>query len=454
MSPMHLDLTPKAGQQLAMTPQMQTAIRLLQMNSLEIKDYLSQAMLANPMLAFGDEANPAEPNDDIDWQDYFAQMDAAPTVREETQPSETHYRPEAWRKPVATLAEHLLLQLHTKGDINQAIGEYIIGCIDADGYLSMDPDAAARQLNTTPAAVAAALAAIQTFDPTGVGARDIGECLAIQLRQLGLWTPEGQMLLDDHLLDVANNQFKKVAAVTGMPADKITRFKMLLTELNPRPGAAFDPEEPVDYIIPDGSIQWVDGELLIHVNEISAPRLTLSRFYRRMLGHPDTPETKAYLEACLNKARFVIQCIDMRRETIRKILTGIATYQIDYFFSRSRNLRPMTQSQLAEMTGVHASTVSRAIRGKYVRTPRGTASLKSFFTLGYESDLGQLSVDGVKAQLSTWIQAEDPAHPLSDQALTDRLNEHGCAIARRTVAKYRESLGLPVAARRRRPSKH
>ena len=246
MSPMHLDLTLKAGQQLAMTPQMQTAIRLLQMNSLDIKDYLSQTMLENPMLVFQGETDTSEPDDAINWPDYFDQMDAAPTVREETRPSEERYRPEAWRKPVATLAEHLLLQLHTKGDINQAIGEYIIGCIDADGYLSMDPDAAARQLNTTPAAVAAALAAIQTFDPAGVGARDIGECLAIQLRQLGLWTPEGQMLLDDHLLDVANNQFKKVAAVTGMPADEITRFKMLLTELNPRPGAVFDTEEPVD----------------------------------------------------------------------------------------------------------------------------------------------------------------------------------------------------------------
>lgn len=453
MSPMHLDLTLKAGQQLAMTPQMKTAIRLLQMNSLEIKDYLSQTMLENPMLVFQGETDTSEPDDAINWPDYFDQMDAAPTVREETRPSEERYRPEAWRKPVATLEEYLLLQLHTRDDIDTAIGEYIIGCIDADGYLSMDSDAA-RQLDVSPAAVAAALSAIQTFDPTGVGARNIGECLSIQLRQLGLWTPEGQMLLDEHLLDVANNQFKKVAAATGIPADKITRFKMLLTELNPRPGAAFDTEEPVDYIIPDGSIQWVDGELIIHINEISAPRLTLSRFYRRMLDHPDTPETKAYLEDCLNKARFIIQCIDMRRETIRKILTGIATYQIDYFFSRSRNLRPMTQSQIAEMAGVHASTVSRAIRGKYVRTPRGTASLKSFFKRGYESDLGQLSVDGVKAQLSAWIQAEDPAHPLSDQDLTDRLNEHGCAIARRTVAKYRESLRLPVAARRRRPPKH
>lgn len=453
MSPMHLDLTLKAGQQLAMTPQMQTAIRLLQMNSLEIKDYLSQTMLENPMLVFQGETDTSEPDDAINWPDYFDQMDAAPTVREETHPSEERYRPEAWRKPVATLEEYLLLQLHTKGDIDTAIGEYIIGCIDADGYLSMDSDAA-RQLGVSPAAVAAALAAIQTFDPAGVGARNIGECLSLQLRQLGLWTPEGQMLLDEHLLDVANNQFKKVAAATGIPADEITRFKMLLTELNLRPGAVFDTEEPVDYIIPDGSIQWVDGELIIHINEVSAPRLTLSRFYRRMLDHPDTPETKAYLEDCLNKARFIIQCIDMRRETIRKILTGIAIYQIDYFFSRSRNLRPMTQGQLAEMAGVHASTVSRAIRGKYVRTPRGTASLKSFFKRGYESDLGQLSVDGIKAQLSAWIREEDPAYPLSDQALTDRLNEHGCAIARRTVAKYRESLGVPIAARRRRPPKH
>ena len=236
MSPMHLDLTLKAGQQLAMTPQMQTAIRLLQMNSLEIKDYLSQTMLENPMLVFQGETDTSEPDDAINWPDYFDQMDAAPTVREETRPSEERYRPEAWRKPVATLEEYLLLQLHTKGDIDTAIGEYIIGCIDADGYLSMDSDAA-RQLGVSPAAVAAALAAIQTFDPAGVGARNIGECLSIQLKQLGLWTPEGQMLLDEHLLDVANNQFKKVAAATGIPADEITRFKMLLTELNPRPSS-------------------------------------------------------------------------------------------------------------------------------------------------------------------------------------------------------------------------
>lgn len=448
MSALELDLNLKQRQQLAMTPQMQQSIRILNMNSLEIKDYLSKEMLENPMLSY-DKSHESNETPEIDWQSYFKEMDNTPAAPTSYDPDAEIWHPEPHRKQNETLEEHLLLQLHTHDTIDNRIGEYLIGCIDDDGYLNFDLTAAAGQLGVSEETIAATLAEIQKFDPSGVGARNIGECLSIQLKALSQWNETRQMLIDDYLLPIANNQFKKVAAATKLPAHDIAAFKLLLTELNPRPGAEFDSDTPTEYILPDGSISAIDGKLVIHINEIGSPRLTLNAVYRRLLAHPDSEKTKAYLEDCLNRAQFVISCIEMRKETIRKILTAIADTQSDYFFSRTHYLKPMTQSEIAEVAGVHESTVSRAIRGKYVRTPRGTFALKAFFTRGYEQGDTDISVDGIKDTLEKWIAAEDPAHPLSDQALSDQFESKGISIARRTVAKYRKELGLPNASKRK-----
>lgn len=455
MSALELDLNLKTSQRLTLTPQMQQSIRILNMNSLEVKEYLAKEMLENPMLSFDKNHETAENSEtrEIDWQSYFKEMDSTPAAPTAYDADAEVWHPEPHRRTAETLEEHLLLQLHTHAQIDDRLGEYIIGCIDGDGYINIDLAAAADALDVTQAEMQKTLAAVQTFDPSGVGARDIGECLSLQLRALDEWNETRQMLIDDYLLPIANNQFAKVAAATKIPAADIAAFKMLLTELNPRPGAAFDSDAPTEYILPDGSISNVDGKLVVHINEIGAPRLTLNAVYRRMLANPDSEKTKAYLEACLNRARFVISCIDMRRETIRKILTAIAEAQADYFFSRTHYLRPMTQSEIAAVAGVHESTVSRAIRGKYVRTPRGTFAIKDFFTRGYENgagDAAEISVDGIKDTLEKWIAAEDPAHPLSDQALSDKFEAKGVTIARRTIAKYRKELGLPNASKRKK----
>ncbi|MGN0194805.1 MAG: RNA polymerase factor sigma-54 [Pseudoramibacter sp.] len=455
MSALELDLNIKAQQKLVMTPKMQMAIRVLNMNSLEIKDFVSAQVMENPMLEIGKgESASEEERPEIDWQSYLKELDKTPAEQTAYDKDAEVWHPEPHKKNTETLESHLMLQLHLHGDIDQAVGAYIVGCIDSDGYLFMDEAAAAETLGVSEQEIEQSIAAIQTFDPIGVGARNIGECLSIQLKALGQWSEDRQMLLDRYLLPIANQEFKKVAAATGFSAAQLAAFKMQLTELNPRPGAVFEEDEPTEYIMPDGSIVNVDGRLVVHINEIGAPELTLSAVYRRMLAHPDCEKTQAYLEACLEKARFVISCIEMRRETIRKILAAIAEFQANYFFSRSHYLKPMTQSTVAERAGVHESTVSRAINGKYVRTPRGTFAIKDLFTHGVATDTAgtEISVDCIKSEIRQYIQDEDPAHPLSDQAISDLFAEKNVPVARRTVAKYRKAMGLPNASKRRCPA--
>jgi RNA polymerase sigma-54 factor len=452
MSTLELDLNTKAQQKLVMTPKMQLAIRVLNMNSLEIKDFVSAQVMENPMLEIEKgESAPDEEHREIDWQSYLKELDKTPAEQTAYDKDAEVWNPEPHRKNNETLESHLMLQMHLRGDIDEAVGAYIVGCIDSDGYLFMDEAAAAEALGVSSQEIERSIAVIQTFDPIGVGARNIGECLSIQLKALGQWSEDRQMLLDQYLLPIANQEFKKVAAATGVSTAHLAAFKMQLTELNPRPGAVFEEDEPTEYIMPDGSIVNVDGRLVVHINEIGAPKLTISALYRRMLAHPDCEKTQDYLEACLEKARFVINCIEMRRETIRKILTVIAEHQADYFYSRSPYLKPMTQSTVAGMAGVHESTVSRAINGKYVRTPRGTFAIKDLFTHGVVSEAtgAEISVDCIKNEIRQYIQDEDPAHPLSDQAISDLFAEKNVSIARRTVAKYRKALGFPNASKRR-----
>lgn len=457
-----LDLDIKPSQKLALTPKMREAIEILQMNSLQIKNTVEEAMLENPMLSMDEDPLSAEsqsaekaPNTDaassdtMDWQEYYESMQNGSVKGDLARPdfSELPDPLQKARHSDISLDFYLRLQLRLHADIPQKAGAYIIDHIDEDGYLWMDADQAEADLGLSLSELESVLKMIQTFDPPGVGARGIGECLSLQLKANDLWTPERQMLIDDWLLGIANNAFKKVAKATGHTEKSIADFKMMLKELNPRPGSVFDKEEPNAYIVPDGSIEWIDGQLTVHINDLGAPHLHISPFYYNMLKQTDSEAAQAYLENCLNKAHFLMDCIDMRRRTLTQTITAIAEFQEDYFLSRAKLLKPMTLDQIADMTGVHPSTISRAVKDKAIRTPRGTFPLKRFFAAGLPGD-SRVSVDAVHEAIRQIIQEEDPTAPLSDQAITEKLSAKGIDISRRTVAKYRTELGIPAKSKR------
>ena len=451
----------KTTQKLALTPQMRQSIEILQMNCVELKNRIDQEMLENPVLEFNDtaltseDAGPAEEpkkkeNDEaIDWQDYFEKIQNGDYSVHNGQVAEEKPDPfNQYKTGEMSLKEYLSLQLHSAPQIDQTLGEGVIDAIDDDGYLYLDEAAFAREHGVSDAVLQETITAVQAFDPPGVGARNIGECLIIQIDQLGLLTVANQRLIEEHLLDIANNQFGKVAKATGEKEQDIRDLKMLMKEMNPRPGSAFSKEAPVEYVLPDGSIEWIDGKLVVHINDISAPRLRISRFYERMLKSDD-PKARAYLEERLDRARFLIQAITMRRETIRRIVTAIAEYQEDYFCFHNQYPKALTMHQVARMAEVHESTVSRAIRGKYIRTPQGIFELKCFFKRGYGEGKTDISADGIKAIIKQMIEGEDPKKPVSDQVIADRLKQEGFDVARRTVAKYREAMGILATSKRR-----
>ncbi len=220
---------------------------------------------------------------------------------------------------------------------------------------------------------------IQQFDPAGVGARDIKECLLIQLRQEGYDEEEYENLVNNYLTDLAENQFKRVSQETGISTSELAEFKELIKTLEPKPGRQFTNFDGVKYIIPDGSIEWIDNELVVQINDISAPRLQINSFYQGMLKtRNENEDTKKYIEKKLDSAAFLIKSIEQRRDTIRKVIEAIAHYQENFFREGVEDLKPLTLKAIADMIEVHESTVSRAIRGKYVQTPKGTFSLKFF----------------------------------------------------------------------------
>lgn len=456
------------SQKLVLTQQMRESIEILQMTCMELKQHIGEELLSNPLLE-QDDTTPekvedheaqteerTESADAMEWEDYFGNgYEPSYTKGSLANEDDTGFDFERHQYSEMSLQDYLRFQLETSALGGDSTLEYLchhlIEIIDGDGYLFTETHKLAEAWGVSVPQVEKALAVIQGFDPPGVGARSIGECLTLQLEALGLCTPTRRMLLAEHLLDIANNRFKKVAKATAIPEATIAAFKMQLKELNPRPGCVFEAEEALEYVMPDGSIEWVDGKLMVHINDLSAPRLTINRVYRQMLTQRDAcdEKTKDYIKGNLDKALALVKNIDKRRETIRRIMTIIGEVQADYFLSHCDHLLPLTLKEVAQRAEVHESTVSRAVRGKYIQTPKGIYALRDFFKRGYAAGDTAVSSNGIMTIIRELIGAENPKKPLSDQKIADALGARGIDIARRTVAKYRESMDLPPASGRK-----
>ncbi|MDR7866462.1 MAG: RNA polymerase factor sigma-54 [Sporomusaceae bacterium] len=443
-------------QKLVMTPQLRQAIAILQLSSLELSEMVEQELLENPVLETEEKA-PAEPveeepNDRIseyfEWANYFDDgTDPGYTPPGEEKPSFTTFVSAA-----STLHEHLEFQLHLTllDEKARAVGQYLIGCIDENGYLCGTLAEAAHNLGVAEETVTTVLGVIQTFDPAGVGARDLRECLLIQAEQRSVDAPLALAIIDKYLDEVAAGHFKNIADKLDCTPHDVQRAVDFIRTLDPKPGRAFDAGDQPCYIIPDVTIERVAGNYIIIINDHNIPHLTINPYYRRVVRDADS-EAKKFVEGRINAAVWLIRSIEQRRRTLYNVVETIIELQRDFFDHGPKYLRPLTMKKVADKVGIHESTVSRAIANKYADTPHGLFSLRAFFSAGLQGADGEaLSAATVKRQIKELGAAEDPVQPLSDQAITEILIGRGVAVSRRTVAKYREELNIQSSSKRRR----
>ncbi|MBW1740188.1 MAG: RNA polymerase factor sigma-54 [Deltaproteobacteria bacterium] len=464
-------------QQLVLTPQLQQAIKLLQLSRLELLDAIKQEMEENPLLEDAPEEVPsgdgaadkliASPQElsslkpvtveetaraDIDWSNYLEEYNAPGPIYFEAEERETpEYENFFVRRQ--SLNEHLLWQLllSLPNKKEEKIGSAIIGNLNKDGYLQATVDEIATLTGEDATEVEKVLSKMQSFDPLGVCARDLKECLLIQARQLGLEDSIVVPIIQNHLKHLENKNYKMISRALGVPVDDVLAAVEIIIRMEPKPGRQFNDEDP-QYISPDVFVYKVGDEFVVMLNEDGMPKLRVNSFYREALkkggGVPD--QTKDYIQNKLRSAVWLIRSIHQRQRTIYKVVESIITFQRDFLEKGIVHLKPMVLRDVAEDIGMHESTVSRVTTNKYVHTPQGIFELKFFFNSSISRFDGEaIASASVKEKIRQIIESEDPAKPYSDKKMVEILKASNINIARRTVAKYREMLGVLPSNKRK-----
>ncbi len=460
-------------QQLVMTQRLQQALKLLQVPTLELEQILRQELQGNPLLEeiepdeeLEDETildremsemegterdkDPEPGDEDRDWTDSWDDgFRAAATTEIGWDEDDELERPQ---KYVPSGQEDLTDQLHLAlpEGLERRIGEYIIGCLNSDGMLACPVAEIAATFEVDEAAVEAVLRVIQTFDPPGVAARDLPECLLLQLEARGLAESDEAYVIRNHFESLKNRRFADIARDMKISAKDVQDISARIGELDPRPGLSLS-ADGARAIVPDLEVVKVDedgDEYAVYLNDANLPRLRVSQAYE---GQGDRSEDAVkFIDEKKKHAEWVIKTIEQRRRTMIKVMEAIVREQKEFFEKGAIALRPLTLQQVASAIGMHESTVSRVTRQKYVQTPRGVFPLKFFFSAGLDSSGGgEVAAKAVKIMIREIIDAENTARPLSDKKIVDMLQERGLKIARRTVAKYREQMGI-LSARMRK----
>lgn len=452
------ELKLKQTQGIILTPEMKQSLSMLQMSCTELKDFLDREMMENPLLEIDESRHNTGEIEDIQkisWTAYLKSCGSGSPSRErKDRNDEEDFTFEKYAHNDMTYREVLDTQFDlcseklTSRQIR--IGHAILDHINDDGYLFADLDDLAVSLNVEPEEIDVLLEIIQHFYPAGTGARNVGECLYLQLREEGPVPETYKVLLFHHLEDLSEHRIKKIENETGISSKTQMEFLKKIKTLHPRPGSQFADTEKTYYVVPDGSISWDSGTLSVKLNNVGSPALIISPFYQKMLTNENcNPGTREYIIERMNRALTVLHNIEAREKTIEAIAFVIAEEQKDYLLKKTDTLKPLTQKQIAAKTGLHESTISRTVRGKYFLTPRGTMELKSLFCNSYMQGEKSVATDIIKKCIRILIEQEDPDHPLTDQKIADRLSTDVVSIARRTVAKYREEMGIRTASKRR-----
>lgn len=459
MQQLGYSLTLTQTQKLIMTPELRQAITILQLSALELDQYIEKELLENPLLDREEKAleepetsEELEHNDEIDWDEYFQSsgFDSSNFPKEKKEkPDYDNFISQA-----PSLQEHLMFQLHLSSGSKKIfkIGEFLIGNIDKRGYLTVDISETAQFLKVEDREVEEALKLIWTFDPSGVGARNLKECLLIQLEHRGIKDQKLTDLINNHLKDIADARYNRIAESLGITLTQVQRLRDIIITLDPKPARNFSSMIDTQYIIPDATIKKVDDEYVVIMNDSSSPQLSINSYYRSLLLSEDKESNiSKFLSNRFDSALWLIKSIEQRRITLSRVINSIVKVQRDFFDYGLTCLKPLTLKEVADMIDVHESTVSRAINGKYVQTPRGVFPLKFFFQTGLDNVNGTAtSTESIKKTIEDIIYAEDPHKPLSDQKIADKLKQKGIIISRRTVAKYRDEMGIPSSTKRKR----
>jgi len=481
---MKIGLSIGLQQRLVMTPKLQQALKLLQMPTLELQQVLKQEVLQNPLLeevddADMDEEEPAEAEEAAESQSEEQEAKSEQTEEPEESEAAKKERVEyddyfesgfgagdgfaneedredfVERVPVAkqSFSDYLMSQLRlaTEEERSIAIGEYIIGSLDDSGYLTCSLREIAGTFGVTEEDAEKVLKIIQTFDPVGVGARDLKECLLIQLEAKGLGASLAARIVRDHFEEFKQKKYLDLSKALKAPLKDIQEQAQVIGSLNPKPGLDILADEP-KYVIPDLVVDLVADRYVVSLNDRNVPRLRISQSYRDELQQNVelNSEAKDFIQSRLKNAKWLIQTIEQRRRTMIKVMEAIVEEQHEFFEKGVVALRPLTLQQVASKINMHESTVSRVTTNKYVQTPRGVYELKFFFSSSLSTEDGEeVSAKSAKLKIKTIIGAEDTRRPLSDQKIADILKKDGLIIARRTVAKYREQLGILPARHRK-----
>ncbi|ELC1053845.1 RNA polymerase factor sigma-54 [Escherichia coli] len=467
----------RLSQQLAMTPQLQQAIRLLQLSTLELQQELQQALESNPLL---EQIDTHEEIDTRETQDSET-LDTADALEQKEMPEElpldaswdTIYTagtpsgtsgdyiddelPVYQGETTQTLQDYLMWQVELTpfSDTDRAIATSIVDAVDETGYLTVPLEDILESMGDEEIdidEVEAVLKRIQRFDPVGVAAKDLRDCLLIQLAQFDKTTPwleEARLIISDHLDLLANHDFRTLMRVTRLKEDVLKEAVNLIQSLDPRPGQSIQTGEP-EYVIPDVLVRKHNGHWTVELNSDSIPRLQINQHYASMCNNARNDGDSQFIRSNLQDAKWLIKSLESRNDTLLRVSRCIVEQQQAFFEQGEEYMKPMVLADIAQAVEMHESTISRVTTQKYLHSPRGIFELKYFFSSHVNTEGGgEASSTAIRALVKKLIAAENPAKPLSDSKLTSLLSEQGIMVARRTVAKYRESLSIPPSNQRK-----
>lgn len=444
-------------QRLVLTQQMQLSIKLLQMSNVDLVSYIDKEYSENPVLEaqsnIGD--GEASPRDRYDYKEMIKYLEFDNYGSQSYgNYDEEDVSPFTFISSKKTLKDYLheqILELNENEYIN-CICDYIVENLDSRGYLDVPLEDLCKEINISIEDGQIALGIIQQLEPYGIGARNLKQCLIIQLDIKGILNEHLQIIVDEHLEDLAENKYLNIAKKLNITPQKAQEYGDIIKSLEPKPSRGFYTGDEVKFIIPDAEIRKIDGQYFIIMNEGVLPKLSINPLYKQIINEGADKCAESYVKEKMGSALFLIKSIEQRKNTIYRVLEKILDRQLEYFDKGESYLKPMTLKEIAEELEVHESTVSRAIREKYILTSRGTVKIKDLFTTGIQGNENDedIAVINIKKMIKQLIDNEDKKKPLSDQIICDELNKLKMNISRRTVAKYREEIGIKSSSKRKR----
>lgn len=459
---MNFNLNLTQEQKLIMTQQMQLSIKLLQMSSYDLREYIDKEFAENPVLESQDVVvkEAVKDQDRINYKELIKYLESDNYGSQSYgEYSDEDINPFTFISNEKSLKDYLHEQvIEMDADkYTKAIADYIIENIDGRGYLGTSIEDISKELTVDIKLVEDTLKLVQSLEPNGVGSRNLKECLKIQLKNMEQLDEKIENIIENHLEDIADNRYQSIAKAMKITVQEAQAYGDIIKKLEPKPSRGFYTGEEVKFVVPDAYIRNIDGEYFIIMNEEVLPRLSINSAYKEIINEDKTADVTEYVKEKLNSAMFLIKSIEQRKSTLYRVLEKILERQREYFDKGEQYLKPMTLKEIAEDIDMHESTVSRAIREKYVLTPRGTIKIKDIFTTGIQKQVSakgieteDIAVVNIKKIIEKLVNEEDKKKPLSDQIICDKLNEMNMNISRRTVAKYREEMGIKSSSKRKR----